>query len=238
MPVDMSRSVSIYMPNAMSTTLHRDYCDQLLCLLAICRMLYAKYRMPAALCQVPCASYYEFTVISTYMPFSVSIAICYMSNDNCYISNAICSISQMLCALCQIPYASYCIPTFICRLLGAKFSLWVAKLSLYVNLKYYASNCHILLHMPSALFYVLYAKCYVLYANTVCQIVICQMLWPLLCLLVWLQNTLDISLYMSITRLWLSILLLQRRDYYHTIMVSIYISGYIYFSLPTNQGIE
>jgi hypothetical protein len=88
-----------------------------------------------------------------------------MSNANCYMSNAICSISQMLCALCQIPYASYCILIFICRLLNAKCSLRFAKLSLYVNLKYYMSKYHISLRMPSALFYMLYAKCNVLCAK-------------------------------------------------------------------------
>jgi hypothetical protein len=35
------------MPISMSTTLHRDYSDQLLCV--ICRLLYAKSRMPSAL---------------------------------------------------------------------------------------------------------------------------------------------------------------------------------------------
>jgi hypothetical protein len=66
------------------------------------------------------------------------------------------------------------------------------------------------------------------------------MLWPLLCLLVSLQNRFDISLYIyiSVTRLWLSILPLQRRDYYYITMASIYISGRRYFSLSAYQSIK
>jgi hypothetical protein len=64
------------------------------------------------------------------------------------------------------------------------------------------------------------------------------MLWPLLCLLVWLQNRLDISLYISIIRLWLSILPLQIRNYYHTTMALVYISGLRYFSLLAHQVIK
>jgi hypothetical protein len=36
------------------------------------------------------------------------------------------------------------------------------QVSLYVN---YMSNCYISVHMPSALFHMLYAECYVLYAK-------------------------------------------------------------------------
>jgi hypothetical protein len=98
-----------------------------------------------------------------------------------------------------------------------------------------------MLYMSDSMCYMLYAK--LLYASchmpsSICLIAICQMLWPLLCLLVWLQSRLDISLYIYITRLWLSILPLQRRDYYHTTMASIYISGHMYFSLPTYHGID
>jgi hypothetical protein len=64
------------------------------------------------------------------------------------------------------------------------------------------------------------------------------MLWPLLCLLVWLQNRLDISLYISTTRLWLSILPLQRRDYCHITMASVYISALRYISLLAHQVIK
>jgi hypothetical protein len=171
MSVDMLSSVSIYMPSAMSTTLHRDYCKQI----TMCYMPAVICQMLCALCQVPYASYYEFTVMSTYMSVSVSIVVCYMPN-----------------AICYMP-----------------------------------------LHMLD------------------CNM---QMLWPLLCLLVWIQNRLDISLYISITQLWFSILPLLRRNYYHTTMVSFHISNHclirfadiswhhsisqitVYFGLPTYQG--
>jgi hypothetical protein len=39
------------------------------------------------------------------------------------------------------------------------------QVSLYVNLSCYMSNCYISVYMPSALFYMLYAECYVLYAK-------------------------------------------------------------------------
>jgi hypothetical protein len=60
--------------------------------------------------------------------------------------------------------------------------------------------------------------------NSICYIAICQMLWPLLCLLEWLQNRLDISSYISSIQLWLSILPLQRRNCYYTTRASVYIS--------------
>jgi hypothetical protein len=43
-----------------------------------------------------------------------------------------------------------------------------------------------------------------------------------------------IYIYISIIRLWLSILPLQRRNPYYTTMASIYISGLRYFSLSTH----
>jgi hypothetical protein len=39
------------------------------------------------------------------------------------------------------------------------------QVSLYVNLSCYMLNCYISVYMPSALFHMLYAKCYVLYAK-------------------------------------------------------------------------
>jgi hypothetical protein len=79
MTFDMLSSVSIYMPSAMSTTLHRDYCKQITIYYmpaVICQML-------CALCQVSYASYHEFTVMSTYMSISVPVAVCSMSNLAC-----------------------------------------------------------------------------------------------------------------------------------------------------------
>jgi hypothetical protein len=39
------------------------------------------------------------------------------------------------------------------------------QVSLYVNLSCYMPNCYISVYMPSALFYMLYDECYVLYAK-------------------------------------------------------------------------
>jgi hypothetical protein len=105
---------------------------------------------------------------------------------------------QFLHALCQISHASYSIPAFICRHMSAKSFLWVAKvvyMSISVDVCQTAisqSICQVLYficYMPNAMGYM---------PNSICQIAIHQMLWPLLCLLVWLQNRLDISLYMYI----------------------------------------
>jgi hypothetical protein len=106
--------------------------------------------------------------------------------------------------------------------------------------------------IPQSTCQVPYFICYM--ANAMCYMssVICQMLWAICqtpcarllyakcydhcyVFLVWLQNRLDISLYISITRLWLSILPLQRRNCYYTTMASIYISGLRYFSLSAHQ---
>jgi hypothetical protein len=72
---------------------------------------------------------------------------------------------QLLYALCQILHASYNIPAFIYRHMSAKSFLWVAQVSLYVNLSCYMSNCYILVYVPSALFHMLYAEYYGLYAK-------------------------------------------------------------------------
>jgi hypothetical protein len=67
MPVNISSSVSTYMPSALSHMLH-----------VICRLSYAKARMPVFVCQMPCASYCKFTVKSAYMPISVPVSACYI----------------------------------------------------------------------------------------------------------------------------------------------------------------
>jgi hypothetical protein len=113
--------------------------------------------------------------------------------------------------------------------MSAKSSLWVGKLA-YMTISVY---------MPSALFHILYAKCYGLYAK--------------LHMLDWnMPNAMTIAMsfsmtteqvghfiiYMSIIRLWLSILPLQRRNYYYITMASVYISALRYISLLAHQVIK
>jgi hypothetical protein len=47
-----------------------------------------------------------------------------------------------------------------------------------------------------------------------------------------------IYIYISIIQLWLSVLPLQRRNYYYTTRASVYISGLRYFSLLVHQAIK
>jgi hypothetical protein len=63
--------------------------SSLVSVLAICYVLYAGCYMPRLICQFlyveyhMLASYYEFTVISVYMPISVPVVICSMPNLTC-----------------------------------------------------------------------------------------------------------------------------------------------------------
>jgi hypothetical protein len=132
-------------------------------------------------------------------------------------------------ALSQISHTSYSILVFICRHMSASSFLWVAKLA-YMSISVY---------MPSALFQELYAECYGLYAK--------------LHMLDWnMPNTMTIAMsfsmtteqvgyliiYMSITRLWLSILPLQGINYYYITIASVYISALRYISLLAHQVIK
>jgi hypothetical protein len=112
-PVSISSSVSTYMPNALS---------HMLCV--ICRLSYAKARMPVFICWMPCASYYKFTVRSDYMPISVSVSACYKSGLICqlqytciYMPAHECQISIVRCQVCL--YASCSMSTVICRHMSA-----------------------------------------------------------------------------------------------------------------------
>jgi hypothetical protein len=72
MPVNMSSSVSTYMPNTLS---------HMLCV--ICRLSYAKARMPVYICWMPCAGCCKFTVRPVYMPISVPVPACSVLNLIC-----------------------------------------------------------------------------------------------------------------------------------------------------------
>jgi hypothetical protein len=147
MPVNISSSVSAYMPNALS---------HVLCV--ICRLSYAKARMPVYICWMPCASCYKFTVRSV---------ICL-------------SQYQFPHALSQILYASCSILAFICRHMSAKYLLWYAKFAympVAVYLHLYAGTWvpNICCDMPSLLICQLQYTCIYMPAHE-CQIsvVICQ----------------------------------------------------------------
>jgi hypothetical protein len=150
----------------------------------------------------------------------------------------------MLYPICYVLYAGCHMPRLVCRFLYVKcFVLyvkshmpvivylhfyagtWVPSSSLWVVKLAYMSNCYISVYMPSALCHMLYAECHGLYAK------IHMLDWNM-------PNAMTIAMsfsmtteqvgyliiYMSITRLWLSILPLQRRNYYYTTRASVYIS--------------
>jgi hypothetical protein len=97
-------------------------------------------------------------------------------------------------------------------------SLWVAKLA-------YMSNCYISVDMPSALFQELCTEWYGLYAKI--HMLDCDMPNAMTIAMSFRMTTEQVGyfiIYMSITRLWLSILPLQRRNYYYTTRASVYIS--------------
>jgi hypothetical protein len=88
MAVNISSLVSTTMPNAMSTTLHRDHYCYLLYQVQYLFWLYAICYMPAVICQISyaslyveyhmLASYYKFTLKSAYMPILVPVSACSM----------------------------------------------------------------------------------------------------------------------------------------------------------------
>jgi hypothetical protein len=72
MSVNISSSVSVYMPNALSRMLY-----------VICRLSYAKARMLVYICWMPCASCCQFTVKLAYMPISVPVFACSVTDLTC-----------------------------------------------------------------------------------------------------------------------------------------------------------
>jgi hypothetical protein len=144
---------------------------------------------------------------------------------------AICSMSNIAC---QLQYAYIYIPAHEWPVFPMS-----CQVSLYINLSCYMSNCCISLHMLSALFQVLYVKCYVPCAKL--HMLDCNMPNAMTIAMSFSMTAEQVGyliIYISITRLWLSILPLQRRNYYYTTMASVYISGLRYFSLSAYQGIK
>jgi hypothetical protein len=134
-------------------------------------------------------------------------------------------------AICQISHDSYSILAFICRHMSAKYLLWVAKLA-YMSIS--VAKCQ-----SQSICQVLYAEWYVLYAKL--HMIDWNMPNAMTIAMSFSMTTEQVGyliIYMSITRLWLSILPLQRRNYYYTTSASVYISGLRYFSLLVHQAIK
>jgi hypothetical protein len=101
----------------------------------ICWFLYVEYHM--------LASYYKFTVKSAYMPISVPVSACSVTN-----------------LTCQLQHTCIYMPAHECLVFPMS-----CQVSLYVNLSCYISNCGISVYMWNALFHILYAECNGLYAK-------------------------------------------------------------------------
>jgi hypothetical protein len=89
------------------------------------------------------ASYCKFTIISGYMPISVPVSTCSVLN-----------------LACQLEYTCIYMPAHECLIFPMS-----CQVSLCANLSFYMTNCYISIYMPRALFHVLYAGCYGLYAK-------------------------------------------------------------------------
>jgi hypothetical protein len=134
MPVDISSSVSTYMPNVSSHMLY-----------VICRLSYAKAHMPVL--YVEChmlASYCEFAIIPVYMPISVPVSACSMLDLTCqlqytciYMPAHECQISVVRCQVglyanlgCYMSnyYISVYMPNALCHILYTECNGLYAKL--------------------------------------------------------------------------------------------------------------
>jgi hypothetical protein len=180
------------MPNALS---------HMLCV--ICRLSYAKAHMPVFMCWMPCASCCKLTVKSAYMPISVPVSAC--------------SVTDLTC---QLQYTSICIPAHECQI-----SVVRCQVSLYANLDCFMTNCYLSVSMPNALSNILYTECNGLYAKL--HMLDCNMPNAMTIAMSFRMTTEQVGyfiIYISIIRLWLSILPLQRGNYYYITMASAYIS--------------
>jgi hypothetical protein len=101
----------------------------------VCRFIYVDYHM--------LASYCEFAITPVYMPISVPVYACSVTN-----------------LTCQLQYTCIYMSAHECQI-----SVVRCQVSLYANLGCYMSNCYLLVNMPSPLFQELYAKYYGLYAK-------------------------------------------------------------------------
>jgi hypothetical protein len=151
MPVEILSTIYLFIcqvlwiPPYIETTIAICYIKFSICFgylpCVICRLSYAKARMSVYICWVPYAS--EFTIISIYMPISVPVYACFM-----------------LKLAYQLQYIYIYMSAHECLILPMS-----CQVSLYANLGCFVSNCYISVYMPSALFHMLYAKCYELYAK-------------------------------------------------------------------------
>jgi hypothetical protein len=113
------------------------------------------------------------------------------------------------------------------------------QVSLYVNLDCFMSNYYISVCMPNALCHILYAECNGLYAKL--HMLDCNMPNAMTIAMSFSMTTEQVGylvIYISIIRLWLSILPLQRRNYYYITMASVYISALRYICLLAHQVIK
>jgi hypothetical protein len=106
----------------------------------ICRFLYVEYHM--------LASYCEFAIIPVYMPISVPVSAC--------------SVTDLTC---QLQYTCIYMPAHECQI-----SIVRCQVSLYANLGCYMTNCYLSVYMPSALFQELYVESLCYMSNLICQL--------------------------------------------------------------------
>jgi hypothetical protein len=134
------------------------------------------------------ASWHIKFSIYLYAKSFISYATCYMP---AVMPRLVC---QLICWVHYISLYAY-LSTSFCMLYymparECQISVVRCQVSLYANLGCYMSNYYISVYMPNAMGYM---------PQSICKIAICQMLWPCLCLLVWLRNRLDISLYICLS---------------------------------------
>jgi hypothetical protein len=148
----------------------------------------------------------------------------YMSN--CYLSvNVTSALSQELYIECFVLYVKSHMPVAVYLHLYA--GTWVQSSSLWVVKLTYMSNYYISVCMPNALCHILCTECYGLYAKL--HMLDCYMPNAMTIAMSFRMTTEQVGyfiiyIYIYIIRLWLSILPLQRRNYYYTTRASVYIS--------------
>jgi hypothetical protein len=151
-------------------------------LVVICQILYASFYMIE---YHMLASYYKFTVKSAYMPISVPVSAC-----------------SMLDLAWLLQYTCIYMPAHKCQI-----SVEIYQVSFYINLSCYMSNCYISVYMPNALFHIPYAECYGLYAKFhILDGNIPNAMTIAMSFSMTTEQVGYLIIYMSITRLWLSIL--------------------------------
>jgi hypothetical protein len=157
--------------------------------------------------------------------------ICQGSYAGLYMLNAMCYVSNLIC---QLQYVCIYMSAHECLIFPIS-----CQVSLYANLDCFMSNYYISVCMPNALCHILYAECNGLYAKL--HMLDCYMPNTMTIAMSFSMTTEQVgylNIYMSITRLWLSILPVHRRNYYYITMASVYISALRYISLLAHQVIK